>query len=189
VVGANVAYPSDSGLLVKAIRLIMTLVAWIHAAGASSRTHVRDRRRSAGRRARSISAHLKLRNDDVKTAVPRITGELAGLAEVTVDEATRVLVNARRHLARTAAPGRLASAVDDLHVVPGWASQMIARPGLGWPARRRPRRPGWCPCTMWTRGRSPRADSANRSRSAVTPRSAVGVCGVGPAQASLRRSA
>jgi IS5 family transposase len=51
VVGANVAYPTDSGLLVRAIVAIMTLVARIHASGAASRTRVRDRRRAAGRRA------------------------------------------------------------------------------------------------------------------------------------------
>jgi hypothetical protein len=50
--------------------------------------------------ARSISAHLKLRNDEAKTRVLAITGELADLAEATVGEATRVLVNARRHLYR-----------------------------------------------------------------------------------------
>jgi transposase, IS5 family len=129
VVPANVAYPTDSGLLVKAITLIMTLVARIHAAGAASRTSVRDRRRAAGRRARSISAHLKLRNDEARAAVLRITGELADLAEVTVEDATRVLRNARRHLARqaTAAPGRLASAVDDLEMVLGRATRVIAQ--------------------------------------------------------------
>ncbi len=44
----------------------MTLVARVHAGGAASRTKVRDRRRAAGRRARSISAHLKLRNEQAK---------------------------------------------------------------------------------------------------------------------------
>lgn len=35
VVEANVAYPTDSGLLVRAITLIVVLVARIHAAGAA----------------------------------------------------------------------------------------------------------------------------------------------------------
>ena len=38
VVPANVAYPTDSGLVVRAIPLIVALVARIHAAGAASRT-------------------------------------------------------------------------------------------------------------------------------------------------------
>jgi IS5 family transposase len=127
VVPANVAYPTDSGLLVRAITLIVTLVARIHAAGAASRTGVRDRRRSAGRRARSISAHLKLRNDEAKARVLAITGELADLAEATVGDATRVLVNARRHLYRrgAAASAGLAAVVADLDTVLGRAARVV----------------------------------------------------------------
>ena len=106
VVPANVAYPTYSGLLVRVIVAIVTLVARIHAGGAASRTRVRDRRRAAGRRARSISAHLKLRNEQAKPSVLGITGELADLTEVSVTEASRVLVNARRHVARRGAAPR-----------------------------------------------------------------------------------
>jgi IS5 family transposase len=129
VVPANVAYPTDSGLLVRAIALIVTLVARIHAAGAASRTGVRDRRRSAGRRARSISAHLKLRTDEAKASVLAITGELTDLAEASVGEAAKVLANARRHAARrgAAASGRLTSAIAELEVVLGRATQVIGQ--------------------------------------------------------------
>jgi IS5 family transposase len=127
VVPANVAYPTDSGLLVRAIALIVSLVARIHAAGAASRTTVRDRRRAAGRRARSISAHLKMRSDEAKASVLAITGELAELTEASVAEATRVLANARRHLHRqgTAAPGRLAAAVAELDTILGRATRVV----------------------------------------------------------------
>jgi transposase, IS5 family len=127
VVPANVAYPTDSGLLVRAIALIVSLVARIHAAGAASRTQVRDRRRAAGRRARSISAHLKLRNDEAKTSVLRITGELADLAEATAAEAAQVLANARRHVHRhgAAVSGRLTSAVAELDTVLGRAARVV----------------------------------------------------------------
>ena len=119
VVEANVAYPTDSGLLVRAITLIVALVARIHAAGAASRTTVRDRRRAAGRRARSISAHLKLRNEQAKERVLAITGELADLAEAMIGDATRVLVNAGRHLHRQGegAAGRLQAAVAELDTI------------------------------------------------------------------------
>ena len=119
VVEANVAYPTDSGLLAHAISLLVTLVARVHAAGGATRTKVRDRRRAAGRRARSIAANLKRRNGDAKDAVLRITGELAGLAGVTADEADHVLRNARRAL-RTAGPAasaKLAALVDQLDTV------------------------------------------------------------------------
>ena len=99
VVAADVTYPTDSGLLVRAVTLIVGLVAKIHGLGAASRTTVRDRRHAAGQRARMISAHLKLRNDEAKATVLRITGELAGFAETSIADATRVLVNARRYIA------------------------------------------------------------------------------------------
>jgi transposase, IS5 family len=81
VVEAAVAYPTDSGLLAKAIGTMARTMTRIRAAGGATRTRVRDRRRSAGRRARSIAAKLKLRGqqqrDQAQAAVRRITGELA----------------------------------------------------------------------------------------------------------------
>jgi transposase, IS5 family len=129
VVAANVAYPTDSGLLVRAIALLTTLVALIHTAGGATRTTLRDRRRAAGRRARSISAHLKLRNEEAKTRVLAITGELADLAEATAAEAGRVLVNARRGIARQgpAASGRLVAAVAELEAILGRTGQVITQ--------------------------------------------------------------
>lgn len=129
VVPANVSYPTDSGLLVRAIRLIVALVARIHAAGAASRTEVRDRRRAAGRRARSISAHLKLRNDEAKASVLRITGELTDLAELAATEAEAVLRNARRHLNRQGqnASGRLGALVTELDTILGRTGQVISQ--------------------------------------------------------------
>lgn len=98
VVEAAVAYPTDSGLLAKAIGTMARTVKRIKAAGGATRTRSRDRRRSAGRRARSIAAKLKLRGqqnrDQAQAAVRRITGELAGIAEATMREATAVIGNA-----------------------------------------------------------------------------------------------
>ena len=56
VVEAAVAYPTDSGLLAKAVGGIAGRVKRIQAAGGATRTRVRDRSRSAGQRARSIAA-------------------------------------------------------------------------------------------------------------------------------------
>jgi transposase, IS5 family len=129
VVAANVAYPTDSGLLTRAITLIVTLVAVIHGAGGATRTTIRDRRRAAGRRARAISAHLKLRSDEAKARVLAITGELADLAEVTAADAGRVLVNARRGAARRGAAGsrRLTAAIVELETVLGRTGQVIGQ--------------------------------------------------------------
>src|SRR5664280_1794871 len=114
VVPANVAYPTDSGLLAKAVRRIGANVTRIQAAGGAVRTKVRDRSRSAG------------------TKAQKITGELAGLAQAAVTDARELLVNARRAANRARAKaadlaaagvvdaaagrrrGRLVRAVNDL---------------------------------------------------------------------------
>jgi IS5 family transposase len=132
VVEANVAYPTDSGLLAKAIARIACLIVAIHAAGGATRTKVRDRRRSAGRKARSIAAHLKMRGDESKAAVRAITAELADLAEVAACEAVAVAVNARRRIAREKLGSgcRLASLVTDLETLGGRTTQVVAQTRL-----------------------------------------------------------
>ncbi len=136
VVPANVCYPTDSGLLAKAIRRIGTAGERIHNAGGAVRTRLRDRSRAAGKRAHGIAAKLRSRSqlgrDQVKDGVAGITGELADLAEATVRDAQRLLINARRAMRKTRVKatklaqagvhdaaagrrrGRLARAVSDL---------------------------------------------------------------------------
>ena len=69
-------------------------------AGGATRTRLRDRSCSAGRRARQIGSKLRLRGaqarDEAQVAVRRITGELAGLAERAAADAETLLGNARR---------------------------------------------------------------------------------------------
>jgi transposase, IS5 family len=133
VIAAAVAYPTDSGLLAKAIGSMARSVARIKAAGGATRTRSRDRRRSAGRRARSIAAKLKLRGeqqrDQAQAAVRRITGELAGITEAAIVEATAVIGNARRAL-RTATghrKGRLHRAINRLDALVGSAERVVAQ--------------------------------------------------------------
>jgi IS5 family transposase len=133
VVEADVAYPTDSGLLAKAIGTMARTVKRIKAAGGAPRTRARDRRRSAGRRARSIAAKLRLRGeqqrDQAQSAVRRITGELAGIAQAAMCEATAVLRNARRAL-RTASgqrKGRLHRAINDLDTLMGRTERVVAQ--------------------------------------------------------------
>ena len=61
VVPADVAYPTDSGLLARAIRRIAATGRRIQAAGGGTRTRVRDRSRAAGKRAHAIAAKLRSR--------------------------------------------------------------------------------------------------------------------------------
>ena len=66
VVPANVAYPTDSGLLAKAVRRIAMTGRRIQAAGGAVRTKLRDRSRAAGRRAHDLNAKLRTRNAAAK---------------------------------------------------------------------------------------------------------------------------
>src|ERR1700739_2780848 len=133
VVEAAVAYPTDSGLLAKAIGSMARSVAGIKAAGGATRTRSRDRRRSAGRRARSIAAKLKLRGelqrDAAQAAVRRITGELAGITETAIREAAAVIRNARRALrgASGQRKGRLHRAINRLGALIGCAERVVAQ--------------------------------------------------------------
>lgn len=61
VIGTDVSYPTDSGLLAKAVGQMSRTVKRIKAAGGATRTPTQDRRRAAGRRARAIAGKLKLR--------------------------------------------------------------------------------------------------------------------------------
>lgn len=85
VARANVSYPTDLGLLAKAMRRIAATGKRIQAAGGAVRTRVGDRSRAAGRRAHAVAAKLRSRaelgRDEARAAVLRFTGELAELAQ------------------------------------------------------------------------------------------------------------
>jgi transposase, IS5 family len=129
VVAANVGYPTDAGLLARAIGKLATTVGRIQAAGAAPRTRVRDRRRSARRRAHQLARTLRARSEQARQAVLRITGELADLAVVAVGDAARVTGNARRHLARAGeqASGKLARLVAELETTIARTGQLIGQ--------------------------------------------------------------
>ena len=133
VVAAAVAYPTDSGLLAKAVGSVAGTITRIQAAGGATGTRVRDRSRSAGQRARSIAAKLRLRGaaarEEGQAAVLRITGELAGIAESVIRDAQAVLRNARRAL-RTAAGqrrGQLHRAINDLDTLLQCTGRVVAQ--------------------------------------------------------------
>jgi IS5 family transposase len=78
VVEANVAYPTDSGLLAKGVAKIAKLTCQLKAAGLATRT--RDRTLSVRRRAHLIAAWLCRRNDNAKAEVKAINVEMAAIA-------------------------------------------------------------------------------------------------------------
>ena len=123
VVPAAVAYPTDSGLLAKAVGQMSRTVQRIKAAGGATSTRSRDRRRAAGRRARAIAGKLKLRGaqqrDEAQATVARITGELADLAQTAMREAEQVIRNGKRACRRATGQrkGQLRRALDDLATI------------------------------------------------------------------------
>jgi IS5 family transposase len=121
VIPADVAYPTDSGLLAKAVGKLARTVRRVHEAGGASRTRVRDRRRAASRRMREMAGKLrtrgKLAREESTTAIRRITGELVRLAETAAAEAAAVLRNGRRalrHIDNGRQRGRLRRALNEL---------------------------------------------------------------------------
>ncbi|MBN2906797.1 MAG: ISNCY family transposase [Rhodobacteraceae bacterium] len=149
VVPANVAYPTDSGLLAKAVRRIATTSKRIQAAGGAVRTGVRDRSRAAGKRAHAVAAKLRSRaaagREEATAAVLKSTAELAGLAQKAALDAQRLLVNAKRAVRRAKAKaaelrergehdaaagrrrGRLVRAVNDLAKLVAATRQIVAQ--------------------------------------------------------------
>ena len=133
VVEADVGYPTDSGLLAKAVGSMARSVARIKAAGGATRTRTRDRRRSAGRRARSIASKLRLRGqqqrDQAQAAVQRITGELADIAQACLREAVAVVRNAKRALrsATGTRKGRLTQAINHLDALMTRTQQVVTQ--------------------------------------------------------------
>ena len=134
VIGANVAYPTDSGLLAKAVGKLARTVRRVRAAGGATGTMARDRRRAAARRVREIAGKLRARGrlsrEESTAAIRRVTGELAGLAEKAAAEAAAVLRNGRRALPKALSGqvrGRLRRALNELAVTIGRAGVIVAQ--------------------------------------------------------------
>lgn len=131
VVPSNVSYPTDSGLLAKAIVRIAATQRRIQAAGGATRTMVRNRSRAAGRRAHQIGSKLRSRSaagrDEALAAVRRTTGELADLAETAVRDAERLVANAKRALRRARIKAEADRAAGESDPVAGRRRGRLAR--------------------------------------------------------------
>ena len=104
VVEADIKYPTDSGLLTKAISRTAVLMRRIETTG--MRIDFVDRTLEARHNAHSIGVWLRRRSDEAKAEVLTITGLLADLAETSLAEADQVLRSKRRP--RRAARRRIA---------------------------------------------------------------------------------
>jgi IS5 family transposase len=134
VISANVAYPTDSGLLAKAVGKLVRAARGVQAAGGAPATTMTDRRRAAARRVREIAAKLrsrsKLGREETTQAIRRVTGELADLAGKTAAQAAAVLRNGRRAVPRALSGrmrGRLRRALQELAVTIERTAAIIAQ--------------------------------------------------------------
>jgi IS5 family transposase len=134
VIGANVAYPTDVGLLAKAVVKLVRTVRRVQAAGGATGTKVTDRRRAAGRRAREMAAQMRARSklgkDQSTAAIRRVSAGLADLAEKTAAEAAAVLRNGRRAVPKALSGrvrGRLTRALAELAVTIDRTATIVAQ--------------------------------------------------------------
>jgi IS5 family transposase len=127
VVAANVAYPSDLGLLARAVGKLAATVGRVKAAGGATRTRVRDRRRAARRRARKVVRQLRARTGGAKQVVFQVTAQVADLAKQNMADAARVVRNAHRamHRADRGSSGRLGRAVRELETTIARTQQLV----------------------------------------------------------------
>jgi IS5 family transposase len=134
VICANVAYPTDTGLLAKAVGKLVRAARRVRAAGGAPGTPMTDRRRAAGRRMRQVASTLrtrgKLAREESTRMIARLTGELASLAGTTAAQAAVVLRNGRRAVPRALSGrirGRLVRALDELAVTIERTTTIIAQ--------------------------------------------------------------
>jgi IS5 family transposase len=134
VVAANVAYPTDVGLLARAVVKLVRTARRVQAAGGATGTKMTDRRRAAGRRAREMAAQMRARSklgkDESTAAIRRVSAGLADLAEKAAAEAAAVLRNGRRAVPRALSGrvrGRLRRALDELAVTIERTGKIVAQ--------------------------------------------------------------
>jgi IS5 family transposase len=134
VISANVAYPTDCGLLAKAVGKLVRTVRRVQAAGGAPATVMTDRRRAAARRMREVASKLrtrgKLAREESSQVIARVSGELADLAQKAAAQAAAVLRNGRRAVPKAIGGrvrGRLRRALDELTVTIERAGTVVAQ--------------------------------------------------------------
>jgi transposase, IS5 family len=136
VISANVVYPTDSGLLARAVGKLVRAARRVQAGGGATGTLMTDRRRAAARRVREIASKLhyrgKLSREETTQAIGRLTGELAALAQKAAAEAAAVVRNGRRAVKKALSGrvrGRLVRALDELAVTIERTAQVVTQTG------------------------------------------------------------
>jgi len=134
VISANVAYPTGTGLLAKAVGKLVRTARRVQAAGGATGTKMTDRRRAAARRVRQIVSKLhargRLTREEITQMIRRVTGELADLTEQAAAEAAAVWRNGRKAVPKALSGrvrGRLVRALDELAVTIERTATIVAQ--------------------------------------------------------------
>lgn len=119
VVAADVAYPTDSGLMARGVKRLTALARSLQGMGLATRTRFRDRGRSIRRRAHEMGAWLRRRTEEAKEEVKKVNAEMAEITEAALADARAVARNARRSLkaAGDAASGKALACLAELEVM------------------------------------------------------------------------
>jgi len=109
VVEANIHHPTDSSLIADTVRVVTRLAKKVQTIAGDAGTTIRDRTRSIKKRVLAITKVLKRRTGDAIQEVRRITGEMADIAEKTLQSARDVIQHLRqetRHISDAVQTGQ-----------------------------------------------------------------------------------
>ena len=98
VVPANVAHPSDAGLLAKGVIGLTRLTVRLKDLGLARRSRFRDRTRAIKRRSHAIGTWLRRRSEQAKDEVLAITAEMVTIAEAALADSAGIIRNTRRKI-------------------------------------------------------------------------------------------
>lgn len=116
VIEADIKYPTDAGLASHGVKALAREGRKLASKLRETKTRVRDRSRSMGRRLRAITRTIRRRSGEAKAEVLALTAQTGQLLEQSVKEARRLAAMARRKARGRGAQAklRLAAKLDEL---------------------------------------------------------------------------
>ncbi len=110
VIEADIKYPTDAGLASHGVKSLAREGRKLAAKLRETKTRVRDRSRSMGRKLRAISRTIRRRSGEAKAEVLALTEQTGKLLEQSVKEARRLAATARRKARGRGARAKLRAA-------------------------------------------------------------------------------
>jgi len=101
-VEANIHYPTDAGLIQDGVRVVTRVVKQLKDMGVAVKASYRDHSRSIRKRILSIAKVLQRRSQASVDKVRQITGNIAEIAESTIQQARQVLETAKEQISQVA---------------------------------------------------------------------------------------